>query len=164
MFKAALLAIGLTTAEKLNPVSSFVCQNQEVTWCYKTTKAACLDVFTQMNADTKKLMDALPDANVAKKTEILLYGGSEFNSTWVLTEDGDDLYISVLKFEQLGFLEDYQIAQTNLELFGVQDPAYTAAAGALTSQFDNTWYAVCLADKLDADFKEVPKADIKLIQ
>ena len=45
MFKTALLAIGLTSAEKLPIVKDFVCQNPEVTWCYKAPEKACLDVF-----------------------------------------------------------------------------------------------------------------------
>ena len=72
-----------------------------------------------MNALSKQAMDALPDKNISAKTDQLLQAGSEFKETWTIEKPGDGfVYISVLKFEQIGFHEDYEIAQTNLALFG----------------------------------------------
>ena len=72
-----------------------------------------------MDAATKQAMDALPDKAIGTKTDELLKAGKEFKETWTIEQPGDGfVYISVLKFEQIGFHEDYEIAQTNLALFG----------------------------------------------
>ena len=55
---------------------------------------------------TAAALDALPDKKVSAGIGKLLRDGSEFKEMWTIEEPaGDDfIYISVLKFEQLGFL------------------------------------------------------------
>lgn len=107
-------------------------------------------MFEQDNAATLAALRALPDKNVAAGVEKLLINGTEFKETWTITQTGNgEVYFTVLKFQQIGFLEDFQFAQTTLSLNGQTDPKYQAAYEALTEQFSNVFYPTCLKNKLD---------------
>ena len=102
---------------------------------------------------TAAALDALPDKKVSAGIEKLLMNGSEFKEMWTIEQPaGDDfVYISVLKFEQLGFLQDYQFAQATLALQGQTDPLYEVAYEAISNEFDSTFYPICLKDKVDPE-------------
>ena len=95
MFKTAIF-----TSVASASAAPFVCQNPQVTWCYKAPEKACLDVFTQMDKLTKQAMDVLPNKSIRTKTVYeLLQAGKEFKETWTVEQPGDGfVYISVLKF------------------------------------------------------------------
>ena len=64
----------------------------------------------------------------------------------------------MLKFEQIGFHEDYEIMQTNLQLMAMNgDESAKEMYFALKDEFEDTFYGECLSTPVN------PTAEVEVV-
>ena len=90
--------------------SNFTCVNPEVTNCYQADIDDCWTALNDADTFTEQKAEAMDDQDVAAALKKLLLSGSEFKEMWKVEQPGDGhVYFSILKFEQIGFHEDFEI-------------------------------------------------------
>ena len=156
MYKLSMLMMGALIGLP-NAAGNFTCVNPEVTSCYKAKVDECFTNFEKDDQNSFKALDVLPDRNISDKIKGILMKGKEFNEIWKVEQPGDGfVYFSALKFEEIGFLQDYQFFSATLELSAQSDPSYMTAFNVLSNQFDSIFYGVCLKEKVNPDQEEEP--------
>ena len=76
----------------------------------------------------------IPDKAISDKIKGILMKGKEFNEIWKVEQPGDGfVYFSALKFEEIGFLQDFQFFSATLELSAQSDPSYMTAFNTLSN-------------------------------
>merc|ERR1719198_2888450 len=140
-FSTAILAL-VAAADPKYPY----CEFPEVMQCYKAPKDKCWTDFEAANKDALAALNDLPDSNVSTKIKGFLESGDDFKKVWTINTEGDDVYLTAYAFEKIGFKEDIQIHEANLQVMAMSgDQHYMMAAQKLYSEFDNTFYQECIS-------------------
>jgi len=115
---ALALTASIVAANNVEVITDdFKCVDPQVTTCFKAKKADCYDAMVKADAQSAGALKGLP---VAPGMDKLLLQGKEFQEMFKWTIQGDDVYLSVLEFERLGYLQDIQLAIATLQLEATQ--------------------------------------------
>ena len=110
------------------------CPFPQVQMCWKAPKKTCWEPLKNLDVKTDAALKALGSGYYDKIGTLLMHG-KEFNETFAIHQDSDNVYLTAYSFEKIGFEEDIQIHVTNLEILSSQDQKFAVAASDLINEF-----------------------------